>query len=229
MSRLDQNGRLLMTRRMLAAGPLALAAGVGTAVEGAEALSAPPGGRIRFDVRRNGQAIGRELVQFHQNADALVVRIEVEMVVKLGPVTLFNYRHESTERWQGARFDSLESHTVSNGAHEQVQARRTDAGVAINATKRQLTAPATASPLTHWNPAVFAGPLFNPQTGALLKLNVARGAESGLELVGGRKIAAKRISVTGDVEITDWYDQIGVWAALKAKARDGSIIEFRRA
>jgi hypothetical protein len=83
-------------------------------------------------------------------------------------------------------------------------------------------------PLTHWSQRAFEGPLFNPQTGALMRETVSRAAEQMLEVSGGRSVRAIRFALTGEAEITDWYDETGVWTALRAKAQDGSFVDYRR-
>jgi hypothetical protein len=34
--------------------------------------------------------------------------------------------------------------------------------------------------------------------------------------------------LSGEAAITDWYDQSGRWVGLRAKANDGSIVDYRR-
>ena len=98
---------------------------------------------------------------------------------------------------------------------ERVSARRTEAGVIIETAKDRITGPAGVRPFTHWNPEVFSGPLFNPQEGKLLK-------------VTARKVSARQWAVRGEAEIDDFYDEAGVWTALRGKLQDGSRIEYRR-
>jgi len=96
----------------------------------------------------------------------------------------------------------------------------------IETAKGRISAPAGASPLTHWNAQALAGPLFNPQEGKLLKVS-ARRRTDGLTTPGGRA-AATLWSVRGEAEIDDWYDAEGSWLALKGKLKDGSVMEYRR-
>jgi len=34
--------------------------------------------------------------------------------------------------------------------------------------------------------------------------------------------------LTGDADIIDWYDLRGQWSALRARAADGSTVDYRR-
>jgi hypothetical protein len=194
----------LPSRRLLLAGGLLMAA--------SPALAAPR--RLTFAVFRNSDRIGDHELSFETADQALVVRTLATMRVKIGPVVVYRYRHEAVERRTGAAFDSLTSNTNSNGKRERVDARRQGGKVEIATAKGEVTAPAAANPLTHWNAKAFQGPLFNPQTGKLLKVSIAR---------NGRVW-----SVRGEAEIDDTYDAAGDWAGLMGKLEDGSTIEYRR-
>lgn len=190
---------------------------------------AAPSGKLRFKVYRNGVRVGEQVTTIVGAPGAQTVTTDARLVVKLGPVPVFRYHHHAVERWQGGRFASLETTTDSNGKHERVSARSGPAGVAIETAKRKTTAPADALPFTHWNPQVFAGaPLFNPQTGKLLKLSVSRHGPERLAPPGSPAVTATRWAVRGDAEIDDWYDASGVWVGLRGKLEDGSTLEYRR-
>lgn len=194
--------RLLLAAGLAALPVLALAA-------------APASRRLTFNVLRNGTRIGEHVMSFSGDPASPTVTTEVRMAVKLGPVPVFRYRHHAVERWSGGRFAGLETTTDSNGKAERVSARRTDGGVVIETAKGRVTAPPGVRPFTHWNPEVFSGPLFNPQEGKLLK-------------VTARRVGPRQWAVRGEAEIDDFYDEAGVWTALKGKLKDGSILEYRR-
>ncbi|WP_141653166.1 DUF6134 family protein [Phenylobacterium immobile] len=194
----------LPSRRLMLAGGLFMAAG--------PALAAPR--RLAFAVFRNGERIGDHELTFETADQSLVVRTLAAMRVKIGPVVVYRYRHEAVERRLGAAFESLATNTNSNGKHERVEAQRQASLVEIVTAKGQVSAPASANPLTHWNAKAFQGPLFNPQTGKLLKVSVSRNGRIW--------------SVRGEAEIDDTYDAAGDWAGLKGKLEDNSSIEYRR-
>lgn len=195
-------------RRLMTAGLATLAPGI--------ALAATPASRrLAFAVMRDGTRIGEHTMTFSGDPASPTVTTDVTMVVKLGPVPVFRYRHHAVERWSGGRFTSLETATDSNGKAERVLARRTEEAVLIETAKGRITAPPGTRPFTHWNPRVFAGPLFNPQQGGMLK-------------VVARQVSARQWAVRGEAEIDDWYDEAGVWSALKGRLKDGSTMEYRR-
>lgn len=178
----------------------------------AMARAAPRG--LTFAVFRNGSRIGEHRMSFAGREGELTATSEVEMVIRLGPVPVYRYRHHAAERWSGGRFQSLATTTSANGKRMAVAAERSDGGVAIDGAAGRVQAPAGAAPLTHWNPKAFDGPLFNPQEGKLLK-------------VTARAVGARHYAVRGETQIDDWYDEAGAWSALRGKLPDGSTIEYR--
>ncbi|MFN3522342.1 MAG: DUF6134 family protein [Phenylobacterium sp.] len=204
-----------------------LAAGLGLAAPAAWAAP-PAGGRLAFVVLRNGAVVGEHHMTFAGSASAPRIVTEVEMAIRLGPVPVFRYRHTAEERWSEGRFAALETRTDANGRRRAVEARRTEAGVLIEADRARIAAPADAAPLTHWNSAVLRGPLFNPQEGKLLRLTSRRVGGERIAQAGGPPVEAVRWSLRGDAEIDDWYDGSGVWAALSGRLPDGSTMTYRR-
>ncbi|MFN3514946.1 MAG: DUF6134 family protein [Phenylobacterium sp.] len=169
-----------------------------------------------FDVTRNEARIGRHELRIVRSGDALTASSEVEMTIRVGPAPILRYRHSAVERWEGGRFASLETRTVTNGRTEWVAAQSSTGGVRIEAHAGARTIAAAAAPLTHWNQQVLTGPLFNPQNGKPLKIQA-------------RRVAPDRWELRGETEIDNWYDAAGDWAALRGKLPDGSTVRYRRA
>ncbi len=196
---------------------------------GALAQSLPSRRPVSFEIWRQGHKIGAHTVGFQGDGQDFTVAIDAELLVKIGPVPVFRYRHRASEVWRGGRFAQFESRTTTNGSEAHVSALRGADGVTVNTSRGQvLHAPAGARPLTHWNAAVLDGPVINPQNGQLPRERVTRTPGDTVQFADGRKVSATRYAVTGDADLTDWYDAEGVWTALKAKAPDGSLIDYRR-
>jgi hypothetical protein len=199
-----------------------LALGAALAAAPAVALEAPPS--LRFAVFRNGAKVGDHRMRFSRTPSGLEVVTEVAMTIRVGPVPVFRYTHRATEQWRDGAFTRLETQSSSNGRRERVEALATDAGVRIENAAGLLTAPAASVPLTHWNPAIYGRPLFNPQTGRMLKVTMRR--RDGEPLPGGG--SGRLLSIRGEAEIDDWYDSQGVWVALRGRLPDHSQLEYRR-
>jgi hypothetical protein len=182
---------------------------------GSARAALPPARRLAFSITRNGAHIGEHVMTFAGDPSAPVVTTEVAMSVRLGPVPVYRYRHHAVERWSAGRFQSLETATDSNGKPQTVSAHRDVGGLVIETARGRTVGPADAAPLTHWNPDAFATPLFNPQEGRMLKVQVSRPGPG-------------HWTVRGEAEIDDFYDPDGVWRALKGRLKDGSTLEYRR-
>ena len=204
------------------------AAGLALGLPGAKALAAPPP-RLMFEIWRNGRKIGSHAVSIVGGSGSQTVTITAELLVKLGPIPLFRYRHDAKEVWRDGHFMELTTLTVSNGRRQSVTARREGESIAIAmGAGAAITAPGDAHPLTHWNPAVLNGPLFNPQDGTLMHESVARAPDQTVRLADGRTVSATRYALTGKAEITDWYDLQQSWTALRGRVSDGSYVDYRR-
>ena len=205
------------------------------AESGAVVFSASDGfaqapGRLAFEVWRKGERIGLHTVDLAATpGGGWTARIAAAFVVRLGPIPVFHYRHDATETWSAPdRFAALDARTVSNGKVETVAARHVGEAVRIvRSNGADVLAPARAAPLTHWNREALSRPLFNPQTGVLARETVTRHPGTA-PYADGRTITATAYVLTGDAEITDWYDAAGGWVALRGKVSDGSWLDYRR-
>ena len=216
-------------RCFLTTGLAALAAAAIAAPATASAPSIPPGGALRFKVYRKGALLGEHRMTFTQDDSDMQVRCEVDFVLGLGPLTLLRYRHRALETWTSGRFQRLETSSTANGKAQAVSAHRVEGGVMIQpAGGPAYLAGAAVLPLTHWNRQAMRAPLFNPQDGKLLRERATdRGADT-VSLADGRSLPATRYSLTGETQIDDWYDDQGVWAALRGRVKDGSVLDYRR-
>jgi hypothetical protein len=209
------------TRRLLLGGLVA-----GPALYAQGAFAAPA--RLLFHIFRNGVKLGEHRVSFNLRGDATAVETEVAMTVKLGPVTVLKYTHHASERWRAERIESLETRTVANGAAQHLSAKRSGDGVVIDGSKLgHLVLPASAAPMTHWNADAMRAPLFNPQDGKIARVSLAR-SRGAFTPPTGKVAAASKIVVTGEAELTDWYDTSGAWLALRGKVKDGSFVDYVR-
>ena len=128
-----------------------------------------------------------------------------------------------------ANSSPLETDTNDNGTPYRVRARRVAGGILIQATGlADQMAPENALPLTHWAIAAMDAPLFNPQTGKMLREEAQKRGLSTVRLADGTPIQATGYALAGEAPIEDWYDRQLVWAALNGRGKDGSAIAYRR-
>ena len=171
---------------------------------------------LTFAVFRNGSKIGEHHVAFSGEGSQLIATTDAVMTVKIGPVPVFRYHHHALEHRNDGVFASLETSTTTNGKAEHVMAERAGGGIRVDCSYGKETLSADANPMNHWNQQIFSGgPLFNPQTGKLLKVRAT-------------KVAPGHVSIRGEAEIDDFYDEAGAWQSLTGKLDDGSRVEYRR-
>lgn len=202
------SSELLIARRQL------ILAGAGLALAPGVALAAPPP-RLAFAVFRNGTKVGEHRIVFSGDDAARTVTTDVDMVVKVGPVPVYKYKHNAVERWAGGKWASVETTTNGNGKVTRASGRAMGGFVAISGPKGDSRGPADAVPLSHWNPATLSRPLFNQQEGRMLKVRTTQ-------------VGPGHWQIRGEAEIDDFYDSAGNWLALKGKLEDGSSMEYRR-
>ena len=213
----------MMRRALLATPFLAMAAAGG-------APGVPAGGRLSFSVIRKGTVIGTHTLTFSGTAEALDIRIAVNLAIGFGPITLYRYRHSGVERYRGGRFSALETATDNDGEALHALARRDGERIVVETAKLgQKIYPATVLPLTHWNRACMTAPqLFNPQDGMPMAFRVAPPVAAHVALSDGREVPATHYALTGEATLDDWYDGSDVWTALRAVLADGSVLDYRR-
>jgi Family of unknown function (DUF6134) len=171
---------------------------------------------LSFAVFRNGTHIGEHTISFSGDGANVTAVTDALMIVKIGPVPVFKYHHHAVETRTDGAFASLETSTSSNGKAEHVAAERTGGGVRVDCNYGKTTLSPDANPMTHWNPQIFGGPpLFNPQTGKILKVRTAR-------------VTPGHVTIRGEAEIDNYYDDASAWQSLTGKLDDGSHVEYRR-
>jgi hypothetical protein len=184
----------------------------------------------RFEVFRDDIRIGHPAISFHADGDTTVAAVEVEIVVRLGPIPVFRYTHSVRETWHGDRFLSLESDTYNDGTPYHVEAANTgDHVIVATRTVPHAELPPETIPLTHWNQLRMRRPLFNPQDGVPVESTVAPRGEEMVAMADGRAVRAMHYSLVGKIALEDWYDAAGKWIALRSIGHDGSRIEYRLA
>ncbi len=209
----------IITRRRRLGGMALLLGGAGV----------PPGGQLAFRALRNGSEIGRHVLTFTGQADALQVSIAVDYVVKFGPIPVYRYKLRGQERWRGDVLEESSAETDDDGTAAFMRARREGETMAVEGSKSgRYFAPPGAIAATHWNRRELDAPMINPQDGELMRFTVAPGAIEAVKRADDSAIQARRYALTGHTTMDLWYDEAGQWSALRAVVRDGSIISYLR-
>lgn len=214
----------MISRRACMALPLvALAAKPAVAM----ALPVPQTGRIAFRMLRKGDVIGSHALDFSQAGDRLSVAIAIDILVKLGPVPVYRYRHRATEIWQGGVFTSIESSTDRDGTPHRMRAELTPQGLVVEGSKApRYVAPPNIYATTYWNKVMLQRAVINSEDGRLFDVRPTALAEEIVPAASGT-LRAKHYKLDGDLPLDLWYDAAGQWAHL-VFTKDGSTIIYEK-
>jgi hypothetical protein len=180
---------------------------------------------LRFEARRDGEPIGHHRVSFTQQADRLIVDIEINLMVTFAFIPVFRYRHHNREIWTGGRLMALDSRTNDDGMMHRVSARADGGNLLVEGTGGRLTLPGDTLPTSYWNEATVARQAWlNTQDGRLVRSTVEALPPEPI-LAAGRNVEARRYRLAGDIDCELWY-HAGRWSKLRFAAPDGSTIDY---
>jgi len=205
----------------------------------------PYGDSHVFAGHRNGQMIGHHALRFHEEGGQRQVATSIDFAVRLLGMAVYKFTLRSHETWTGDSFQAIAADTDDNGKKSTVKARRTANGIAVEresseplvktsggdealqhpASPRE-TMPAQTLPSTHWNIAqVRASGLLHTQHGTLYKVAVSKGARETIRTATGI-LPATRYDYSGDMQMSQWFDDRSRWVKSTFHAPDGSTIEY---
>jgi hypothetical protein len=172
-------------------------------------------GRYVFEVTRNGDPIGTQVVEIKQHGDALVSTTESTIAVKLLGIVVYRLHQVLTETYQGGRLVAVSGLTVDSNGRRLAELKR-DAGNHwtghYNKEARAFDCDCTATPMWHID-NMHGDAMIEASLGRLRQIAIGdRGTET-LDLPEG-KVETHHLTVSGDVGRDVWYDGAGnlVWA-----------------
>jgi hypothetical protein len=220
----------MIGRRSLCLGVPGLSlAGVALArAAAASPLPVPSSHELAFHLIRHDDNIGTHTIRFDQQGSTLTVHIDVEVLVKFGPIPLVRYSHHNVEVWHDNRLDQLDANTDKNGTKLSMWARRQENGLQVSGTAAPAyIAPEDALPTTYWIKRLLTSPMIGTQDGMLVR-PVVRDLGSNPAPGSTGSIPATRYSLRGDLALDLWYDQTQTWAGMEFSVADGSVIHYER-
>ena len=109
--------------RILLSG-LALMAAISTPAFATDREAVPVSGAIEFDVYRGDSRFGTHILRFEEQAGELRVIADVDLRVRIGPITAFRYEHDSVEVYRNGELVSYEGETLKDGERLIVELER---------------------------------------------------------------------------------------------------------
>lgn len=205
---------------------------VSSAEDTAELTSLPApwvatdGAVINFSVLRKGKPFGRHILTFDRDEnDKLTVTTDVDLRVKIGPITAFRYRLDSVEEWVDGQLSSLNGTSNSDGRKSKIAAETFYDELKVESTSFKGTLPSTIIPSSHWNRLqVYQDRMLSTETGEVLDIEVETIGEDTV-IVNGQEIAATHYRLQSDLTVDLWYDDQSRWVKLAFQVR-GQDIEY---
>jgi Domain of unknown function (DUF6134) len=193
------------------------------------ALAAPgPGGagRLDYTVVRNGESVGRHVIDIARDGDSTSVRISTNVVVKIAFIPVYRFEHQGLETWSGNHLVALKSQTNDDGtAHHLAVAMEGD-HLRIAGDGAQTTAAATILPASLWNSGiVYQSMLLNTLNGTQMRVSVA---DRGEEMVPARgtQVLAHHFTISGGLNRDIWFDGSNTLVRVQFAAKDGSTVVY---
>lgn len=192
---------------------------------GAAAYGAEPQ-RFSYEIRKDGQPIGREEVSVNRHGDDMVVEVETHSRTTVLFMD-FAFDHKRREEWRGGRLQRVVADTNDDGANTHLEAERGSASWRVLVNGAAGERPAAAFPATLWTvKAVEATALFGTIDAAPYQVRVSSRGDETIEMMAGT-VTARHYRLDGDLERDLWYGADGTLLKTTFK-RKGFPIEFVR-
>ena len=185
------------------------------------------GGRIEFDIFRNGTQVGDHSVVFEPAGPDLKATSRFHLEVPFLFITAYRFSYESVALWQGDRMVSLTATTDDGGDRTRVEAAWQGESLQVIGPQGVESDPAPIFPTDHWHPGVLeADRVVNTITGSINQVALTEQGTDTVETERG-PVLATHYAYTGDLATDIWFDRSGRWVKLRFEAKDGSTVEFR--
>lgn len=183
-------------------------------------------GLTRFSVWREGDQIGSHLLRFTKSADELVVDIDINLVVKLLFIPVYDYKHQNQERWKGGRLSGFRSETDDNGDPFKVDAMAQGDVIISETLAGRFEHPATRRPTTYWHKSFLdATDWIDTQKGSEIICQTDLAGARNLDILGEERETGY-FELSGDLKLNLWYLD-DHWVKLTFEGEDGSVVEYR--
>lgn len=187
-----------------------------------------PKGRaeIKYNVLRKGKPFGEHNLFFEPDGEnGFTVTNDIELTAKIGPITVYSYRHNSTETWQDSQLVGLKAQTRKEGNDLEASANLTQNGLSVMGTNYTGVYPADIVPASHWNVGqLYSTKMLSTEGGQALDVVVQNLGRETIT-VAGKSLKTTKYKLSSELDVNLWYDDAGRWVKLDFVAR-GQTIEY---
>jgi Domain of unknown function (DUF6134) len=191
------------------------------------AVASPGPSRLEFVVVRNGEDVGRHVIDFTRNGNSTSVRISTNVVVKIAFITVYRFEHQGIETWRGNHLVALRSQTNDDGTAHHLNVAMQGDHLEVAGDGPQRSVSATILPASLWNQGiVHQSTLLNTLDGTQMRVSVQ---DKGEDIVPaeGTRIRAHHFTISGGLNRDVWFDANNTLVRVQFAAKDGSTIVYQ--
>lgn len=168
--------------------------------------SVPTKERRTFDISRDGNKIGTELVEIDRQGDTTNVKLTTHISVVIMFIEAYRFDHSATETWTGGQLVSYKSMTDDNGKKHSVLAVADGDKLALDVDGTHSETARDLIPASLWSKDfVDRTNMFDSDTGKELTIKVKDLGDEAL-VQHGTKIEAHHYKISGDLDRDLWFD-----------------------
>ncbi len=182
---------------------------------------------LKFKVLQNGKQLGTHMVSLARQGDATFVKSDLNLVYRVGPITIFHYRSACAETWKANRLDRMSCKIDRTGQKTRIDVARAGDKLVITQDGKRTRNERSAVPVSPWNMvAMKSSKAIVADNGSVAPLQTIVLGKEKIDL-GGRRVDAVKVRYKSALVVDSWSDAKGRW--LKATFKTlGKNIEIRR-
>ncbi|MGP8232767.1 MAG: DUF6134 family protein [Methylovirgula sp.] len=160
-----------------------------------------------FDITRDGDKIGTQIVDITRDGDKTTVKFKTHIEVVIMFVVVHRFDHVATEIWNGGKFVSYKALTKENSDVNRLTAAAAGDKMTLTVNGEEKNLDGNLVFASFWN-RDFLGQktLLHPDTGRELSVDVADLGEEAIALKDGSSVKTHHYKISGDFERDLWFD-----------------------
>lgn len=164
---------------------------------------------LTYEIRKDGDPIGREVVTINDDGSAKIVTVETHTRATVLFMD-FRYDHSRREEWVDGALRHVVGDTDDDGTKTHLDAVAVDGGWRLSVNGVDTVRQEQSLPLTLWGQAILSRHvLFSVIDAKPYKVEVTPQGQQSLT-VGGKAVAAGHFTMKGDAERELWYGADGL-------------------
>jgi hypothetical protein len=185
------------------------------------------GGKVGFDVVRDGELVGQHVTTFTHDVSGMVIESRMNMSITFLTIPVYSFDYRSVEKWSGGALSHLDVVIEDGSDHIKISSLPKAEGLKVKTPSGTYYVDTPIISTNHWNvDVVKKSRVLNTLTGNINQVKITNRGEERIP-VKGSSVLATRYDYSGELTDTSvWYDAMGRWSKLEFKARDGSTVEY---